>query len=552
MIKRAFNLKTSNIPIAAFILGAASLGSAFLGFFRDRLLAGTFGAGQELDIYYAAFRIPDFINMTLITGAISAAIIPIFNSYWSKNQEQAKEFISNLLTLFFFSLIIISCILFLFAPALVSIIAPGFENEKKELTVMLTRIMLLSPILLGISNVISGVLHTFSRFFVTSLSPIVYNIGIIFGILVFVPRLGLSGLAWGVTLGGLLHFLVQIPIFFHLGFRVKRTFKIFDTGVSKVLKLMLPRSLGLAAAQINLIAMTAIGSMLITGSIAVFNLANHLSRSLILLIAVPFSTATFPAMAKAFSEDEKKQFLEKFSLSARMVIFLIVPASMILFLFRAQIVRIIYGTGQFGWQDTRLTAACVALFSLSLFAYGLVLLLSKAFYAMRNTKTPAISSVIAVALNIGLCILFVLLLKQEGFFKDFLQNILRLEGIANINIVALPLAYSMSGIFYFLLLLALLKRKIPEFDLGLLPSFLKTISAALLMILTSYFSLHFFSLFINTSTFFGILMQTIFSAGIGAIIYLIFSFIFKSAEAILVFKAISERVLKYKKHVSKY
>jgi putative peptidoglycan lipid II flippase len=409
MIKRILNIKTSKISAATLILGIASLGSALLGFFRDRLLAGKFGAGQELDIYYAAFQIPDFVNMVLIMGAISAAIIPVFTFYWSKDKEEAKKFVSNLLNLFLVALIIISFFLFIFAPQLVSLIAPGFEGSKRAMTILLTRIMFLSPILLGTSNIISGILQVFSRFLVTALAPIMYNLGIIFGILVFVPRIGLSGLAWGVALGGFLHLLIQLPVFFYLGFRLKRTvtpqafspkkgvgFALFHPGVKRVFKLMLPRSFGLAASQINLIVMTAIGSTLAAGSIAVFNLANNLNRSVLTLLAVPFSTAVFPALSMSFSKGQKEEFLQKLSLSSRLLLFLIIPASVLLFVLRAQVVRIILGTGKFGWADTRLTAACLALFALSLFAYGLVLLLSKAFYALRNTKTPALISLIVV------------------------------------------------------------------------------------------------------------------------------------------------------------
>ncbi len=530
MIKRALNLKTSNIPLAAFILGAASLSSALLGLIRDRLLAGTFGAGMELDIYYTAFRIPDFVNMTLITGAISAAIIPVFNTYWRKNEEQAKDLIFNLLSFFLLCLLVISFFLFLFAPLLVSFIAPGFEGEKKELTVILTRIMLLSPILLGLSNIMSGILHVFSRFFVTSLAPIMYNLGIIFGITVLVPIMGITGLAWGVAVGGLLHLLVQAPIFFHLGFNLKRKFQLFHRGAKQVIKLMLPRSLGLAAAQFNLIAMTAIGSMLAVGSIAVFNLANHLSRSLILLIAVPFSTAAFPAMAENFSRNNFKGFIEKLSLSMRMVIFLIVPFSALFFVLRAHIVRIIYGTGRFGWADTQLTGACVALFSISLFAYGLVLLLSRAFYAMHNTKTPALTSIATVALNIVLCLLFTFLLRENTSFKLFFQQWLRLEALSDIAIIGLPLAYSISGIFYFLLLAGFLKRKIQGLNLGIFWSFLKTIGAVLPLIVSTYLSLYIFAGFLDTARFWGLFFQAGLSAAIGIVFYLFFSFIFKSSE----------------------
>ena len=199
MYNHIFNSKTKTITSAAGILAAASLISGFLGLFRDRLLAGSFGAGDELDIYYAAFRIPDFISMVLIMGAISAAIIPIFSEYLVRSHEQAWRFFSNLVNLFFISLIVVSAILIIFVPQILSVIVPGFIGDKKESAVLLTRIMFLSPILLGISNIISGILRVFKRFLVTSLAPIMYNLGIIFGIMFFVPLMGLKGLAWGVV-----------------------------------------------------------------------------------------------------------------------------------------------------------------------------------------------------------------------------------------------------------------------------------------------------------------------------------------------------------------
>ncbi|GAH60793.1 unnamed protein product, partial [marine sediment metagenome] len=179
MFKNILNIQTKNITSAAFVLAGAFFISILLGLIRDRLLARNFGLGFELDIYYAAFRIPDFISMVLIMGAIGAAIIPIFSEYLVKNREEAFKYFSNLLNLFLIFLILICGILFIFAPNLVSLIAPGFSSESKELTILLTRIMFLSPIFLGISNIISGILRVFQRFLITSLAPIMYNLGII-------------------------------------------------------------------------------------------------------------------------------------------------------------------------------------------------------------------------------------------------------------------------------------------------------------------------------------------------------------------------------------
>jgi putative peptidoglycan lipid II flippase len=543
MIKRILHTKTSKIPIAAFILVLSSFGSAVLGLLRDRLLAGSFGASDELDIYYTSFRIPDFINMVLIMGAISAAIIPIFTFYWAKDKEDAKEFIINFLHLLLFVFVIISFFLFIFAPQLISLIAPGFEAEKKELTVLLTRIMFLSPILLGTSNIISGVLQVFSRFLVTALAPIMYNLGIIFGLLFFVPRIGLMGLAWGVVLGGFLHLCIQLPVFLSLGFKPQKISRIFHPGIKKVLKLMLPRSLGIAASQINLIVMTAIGSTLAIGSIAVFSLANNLSRSFLILLAVPFSTAVFPALSTVFSQGKKKQFLRNFSLSFRLVLFLIIPASGLLFILRAQVVRIIYGTGRFTWTDTSLTSACLALFSLSLFAYGLGLLLSKAFYAMHNTKTPTIISSISIGLNICLCFLFVHFLKSFNFFSHSLIAILKLEGLENISIIGLPLAYSVSGIVQFILLFYFLHKRIgTTTQKEILKTASRTILATIPTIIIAYLSLHFFDLFLETSTFLGILLQTAGTVIVALSTYFLFSLLLKSPEVHLLKNFLSRKL----------
>jgi len=462
MFKNILNLQTKKITSAAFILGITGLFSAGLGLFRDRLLAGTFGVGDKLDIYYAAFRIPDFIAMVLIMGAIGAAIIPVFSEYLVRERKEAFFYLSNLLNLFLISLIIISIILFIFAPQLISLIAPGFDVQKKALTVLLTRIMLLSPILLGISNIISGVLRVFRRFLITSLAPIMYNLGIILGILVFVPRVGLKGLAWGVVLGGFLHLLIQIPILFKVGFKPKKILNFGEPGFVKTLKLTVPRSIGLAATQINLIVITVIASALTAGSIAVFNLAESLSRPLLTLIAVSFSTAAFPAMSLAFSKENKEKFIKTFSSTFYKVLLLIVPLSILLFLLRELVVKTIFKVGKFSSIDVHLTAACLGMFCLGIFAQGLTLLVAKAFYAIQNTKIPAIASIAGMLINVSLCFLFVKLLSFPNSFQEFLINFLNLTNLENIEIIGLPLALSVSAIFQFIILFVLFSQKIKK------------------------------------------------------------------------------------------
>ena len=453
MFRRIFNLQTKNINSAAFILAGAFLISALLGFIRDRLLAGKFGAGDELDIYYAAFEIPDFLTMVLMTGAISAAIIPLFSQYLISSKDKAWQYLSNLLNLFLFILIIASLVLFIFAPQLISLIAPGFSAEKKVLTTLLTRIMLLSPIILGMSNIISGILRVFRRFLITSLAPIMYNLGIIFGILFFVPYMGIKGLAWGVVFGALLHFLIQIPILFKTGFRHQKLFNFFEPSFIKTIKLTIPRSIGLAAAQINLIVVTIIASTLSAGSIAVFNLAENLSRPLLTLAAISFSTAAFPSLSLSFAKKQKEKFDKIFLSVFYKILFLSLFLSILLFIFKEEVVNIILGVGRFSLLDAQLTSACLGMLCFGIFAQSLVLLIAKAFYAIQNTKIPAFTSVAATLLNIFLCFYFVYLLSFANSFQQFWASFLNIESLANIQVIGLPLALSLSAIFQLALLL---------------------------------------------------------------------------------------------------
>ncbi|PIS40282.1 MAG: murein biosynthesis integral membrane protein MurJ [Candidatus Nealsonbacteria bacterium CG08_land_8_20_14_0_20_36_22] len=531
MYNHIFNSQTRTITSAAGILAVSSLLSGLLGLFRDRLLAGSFGAGNELDIYYGAFRVPDFISMVLVMGAISAAIIPIFSSYLVRSRQEAWEFFANLLNLFLFFLIIISVILIIFVPQILSLIVPGFSGEKKELTITLTRIMFLSPIFLGISNTISGVLRVFRRFLVTSIAPIMYNLGIIFGILFFVPWLGLNGLAWGVVFGGFLHFFIQLPILLKTGFKPKIILNFSHPGFIKTIKLTLPRALGLAAGQINLIVITAIGSTLAAGSIAVFNLANNLQNLPITLIAISFSTAAFPFLALYFSKKDKEKLLEEFSSVFRQILFLIVPVSILIFILRAQIIRVILGTGKFGWADTQLTAACLGIFSFAIFAYGLVLLISKTFYAFQNTKIPALVTLFTVGLNIVLCYFFVRVLGFENTFQSFLINFLDLQGIKDNSVIGLPLALAVSGIFQISLLLFLLYKKIGDFRIKeIFESCIKILASGVLLGFACYFVRQTIAEFVDMQTFWGIFCQAALASIVGIIVFIASAFALKSPE----------------------
>lgn len=540
MIKTFLNTKSKTIFSAAFVLAIAALTSRALGLIRDRLLAGRFGAGDELDIYYAAFRLPDLVFSILIMGAVSSVFIPVFTEYFHKNKKQAWQLVNGVLNLAFLSLIVVAGILAVLAPQIISLIAPGFSGAKREMTILLTRIMFLSPIILGVSSIFSGVLQYFHRFLVYSLAPIMYNIGIILGILVFVPAMGLVGLAWGVVLGVFLHMLIQLPSIIYSGFSWKPILDIFHKGVRKIIKLMIPRAIGLAGFQINFLVITAIASTLTSGSIAVFNLANNLQYVPIGIFGIAFATAVFPNLAKAFTWKRKKSFSKDFSSTFSQILFLIIPLSALFFILRAQIVRVILGTGEFGWIDTRLTAAALGIFSLSIFAQGLIPLISRAFYAFHNTRTPVLISLISIISNICFSFFFVWILSSTNIFASGFSNILKLQGIKEIAILGLPLAFSLAAIINFIVLLRFFAKKIGWWhSQQILSSFSKIILATTLMGFITYSSLYILDLIVNTHTFIGIFLQGVLAAVAGIIVYCLAMVLLKSEEM----KGIVKRIL---------
>ncbi|MDP3995884.1 MAG: murein biosynthesis integral membrane protein MurJ [bacterium] len=540
MLSRLFNSQSKTVTFAAGLLAVSALVSRFLGLVRDRLLAGKFGAGEELDIYFAAFRIPDFVYGILIVGGVAAAFLPVFSEYFKKEEEQAWKFANNLLNCFFILLIIVCGILALLAPWLINFISPGFSPENKELTVALTRIMFLSPVFFGLSSVFSGVLHYFNRFFAYSLVPVIYNLGIIFGIIFLVPVFGIYGLAYGVILGAALHWLLQLPAARATGYKYMPILNFRNSGLLKVFKLMVPRTIGAAAYQINLIVITAIASTLSAGSIAIFNFANNLQYFPVGLIGVSFSLAAFPALSRVWAAGEKEEFFKIFSSTFRQILFLIIPISILVFVLRAQIVRIVLGTGQFGWLETRMTAASLGILSLSVFAASFVLFLSKVFYSFHDTKTPLLASLLSMALNVSLCFLFVFLLGFPNSFQEFTINALKLEEIGDVSLIGLPLALALSSVFQFFLLLVFLKKKTGISGSGeILKSFGKIMMAGILMALALYLSLYLVAGLLDTGTTVGILLQTIIASLVGLLVYLFATLLLKSPEIKIILSSLA-------------
>lgn len=542
MLKRILNSQTKTITFAAGLLAVSALLSRILGLLRDRLLAGSFGAGQDLDVYFVAFRIPDFVYGTLIMGGVSVIFLPVLTEYFKKSEQDGWQLVNVVLNCFLIMLAVFCGILAIFTPWLIRLIAPGFSAEQKDLAVSLTRIMFLSPVFFGLSSIFSGVLHYFNRFLAYSIAPIFYNLGIIFGIIFLAPTFGVIGLAYGVILGAFLHWVIQIPAAKASGFRYMPVFNFRYPGLLKIFRFMAFRAVGASVYNINLIFITAIASTLSAGSIAVFNFANNLQHFPIGIIGASFAMASFPALSRAWVNGAKEEFLQNFSSAFRQILFLVVPISLLTFFLRAQIVRLILGTGQFGWQETQLTAASLEVFSLGIFAFTLAPLLLRLFFSFQDVKTPTVIGLVYMILTVAASFFFVWALSFRNFFERLAADILDLGNLENIQAVGLALAVALSGIIYFLLLLGFLRKRLGRMRLKEIWHSLWKISlAGGLMSIAVYFSLRLSANLADMNTFQGVFLQTILAVSAGMAAYAVAAYFLKSPEIKTIWSSISRK-----------
>ena len=456
----ATNGSQSRIIGAAAIIGVASLASRLLGLFRERVFTATFGAGDTFDAFVAAFRLPDLIFNLVVVGALSAAFIPLFTEKLvnTKRPGRAFDFANAILNQVLLAVAVLSILYVALADVLVPLITPGFSGDKLETTIMLSRIMALQPLLLSISFVFSGILNSFQRFVSSALAPLLYNVGIIVGVLYFVPKIGVAGLGWGVVLGAGLHMLVQLPSVLQVGYRWRYHFTWSSKDAVALRRMIIPRVFGLAGQQVNLFLVTIIGSTLAAGSITVFHLANNVQSLPIGMFGLAFAQAAFPTLAEHVAKKEEQRFLNTLTKSFRYILFFIIPLSLFFFLLRAQMIRVLFGAGKFDWEDTILTYETFGVLLISLFAQATIPLLARAFYVRQNTLIPVLISLVSIVLNI---VLGVLLAQTMG-----------IQGLA--------LAFSVAAIVQLVLLLGTLHWQLGSFnDREVLLSIVKVTAAAL-------------------------------------------------------------------------
>ncbi|OGI82326.1 hypothetical protein A3E33_00630 [Candidatus Nomurabacteria bacterium RIFCSPHIGHO2_12_FULL_40_77] len=535
-ILRIFGKESISINQAALFLGFFTLISQILALFRDRSLAHFVGPGQQLDAYYAAFRVPDLIFICVASLAGATVLIPFLAAKMPARQlsggdgdktDEAKKYLSDIFTVFFIVMISVSILAFLLMPYLVSFIAPGFTPVFQAKLVALSRIMLFSPILMGLSNLFGTVTQFFHKFFIYALSPIFYNIGIIVGVVFLYPIFDIYGLAIGVVFGAFMHFVIQVFASSSCGFTPK--FSLFPFAVNfkdikKVAVTSLPRTLGLAFNNIALIFIISFASFLKVGSISVFNFSFNLQSVPLNIIGISYAVAAFPTLAKVVSLGKMDEFKNHLKSAARAIVFWSMPVIFLFIVVRAQIVRVILGSGNFSWDNTRLVAACLAVFSVSILAQGMITLLSRAYYANGDTKTPLIVNFSCSILIIILSYVLIYSFENVLVFRYFIESMLKVSDIAGTEVLMLPLAYSTGTILNSILHWFFVRRDFMKGESFITKTFFQSLGASFFLGLVAYIGLNIFSPIFGTTTLLGVFLQGFISGmlGIGAAILVLY------------------------------
>lgn len=525
MVKKFLNIfykEYGSINQAAILIGFFTLLSQILGLVRDRSLAHVIGPSSDLDIYYSAFRIPDFMYVTVASLVSITVLVPFLIKKLDQEEDgkkQAKKFLSDVFSIFMLLIIVVSIVLYILLPYIAHYITPGFNSDEQIKMIQVSRIMLLSPIFMGISNLFGSVTQLFRKFLVYALCPVMYNLGIIIGVLVFYPMFGVNGLAIGVVIGAFLHLSIQIPVMIKDGMMPRLSFFVDFGQVKKVFALSLPRTLGLALNHIALIAIVAQASMIKEGSISIFNLSLALQSVPLGIIGASYSVAAFPTLAKLFSKQNYESFLEHIGTAARQIIFWSLPVAFLFIVLRAQIVRVILGSGSFSWADTRLTAAALALFVVSLVSQSMILLFTRGFYAAGKTTRPLVVNFVTAGFIIVFSYLLLWCFNTFPIFQYFIESLFRVNNIKGTAILMLPLAYSLGTMINFFLLWILFKKDFLKensysfMNKTLFQSFL----ASFFIGYTAYLLLEIGAKIFDLNTFFGVLAQGLL-AGIGGVI----------------------------------
>ncbi|MEX0748860.1 MAG: murein biosynthesis integral membrane protein MurJ [Candidatus Saccharimonadales bacterium] len=434
VLKRAN--KSLTIGVAASLLAGSYFLSGLFGLLRDRLLAARFGLEGELDAYFAAFSLPDLMFFILVSGALTVTLLPVLNERFAGgNKKSAWEISSSITNLLGLLTLVASVIIFAFANQLMGLVAPGFDAAQQEVAANIMRILALNPFFFSLSSVFGTIQQAYGRFFFFSLAPVIYNLGIIFGILYLTDSYGIYGVAFGVVIGAIAQLGIQILGVAGLGFTYKPQIFWKNKGFRKVLRLIIPRSIDEGFEYLIAVIERAIASGLAVGAIAAYQIAFNLKNYPITLIGTAIATAAFPKISER-ALSNRTDLLKKEILGVlRAILWFAVPAAVVVVFMRGYIVRLLIGFGDMT------VANVLGWFAVAIIFQSLLRLVNRVFYAQQDTKTPLYVSVVAIILNVSLAI--------------YLANIYGVSGLA--------MAQSIVAIVEVIILMTILSRRLGSF-----------------------------------------------------------------------------------------
>lgn len=396
---------------ATAIVTITTLLSNFIGLARDKIIAMHFGTSVSTDIYNASFLIPDMIFNLFVAGALTAAFMPVFSDYLGKNEEESMRLANTMMNAITGVIFILALIAFIFINPLIGFLFPNLSSEIQLEVAQMTKLMLPSAMIFAVSNILGNILMSYKHFLSYSISPILYNIGIISGVLIFNEKFGIYSAAIGVLVGAILHCSVRIIDSRKTKYRYSFLLDIKQEGFKKIIKLMIPRALSLIMWQINLYIFALVGMRMLTGGLAAFNFARNIQSFTTALIGVSFATAVFPYLTTSASNNDQKSFTEGMQKTIQNILFYTIPAALGTLLMSEEIVKFILSGGAFDENSTKLTSLLLFAIAISIPFESLTQILARGFYAFKNWKTPMVTTIISFA---TIAIMTILIAPSKG------------------------------------------------------------------------------------------------------------------------------------------
>ena len=407
-------LSPRSVAGAAGLVATGFIASRLLGLLRSVAIADAFGTEPELGAYFVAFRVPDLVFQLLAGAVLASAFIPVFSRVvLDEGEDAAWRLASSVLNLISLATFVLAALAFALAPLVVPLLAPGLGEESGRadelhaLAVELTRVMLISPLMFGVSGMLTGILNGRQHFLAPSIAPLLYNLGIILGAVVLADRWGVHGLAWGVVIGSVGHLVVQVPALWAVGMRWRPSLGVASAGVREVMRLMGPRVVGLAAAQINLVVVMFFASFVSDEAISAVNFAFLVMLLPVGVVGMAIATAAFPTLANLGAEEDYEGLGRALDGTLRMILFLAIPASAGLVLLADPAVRLLLQRGAFDAASTSLVVDALVVYAVAVWAHASVEIMSRGFYALSDTRTPVAIAVFGMLVNVAFCAAFV-------------------------------------------------------------------------------------------------------------------------------------------------